>query len=154
MQRILLNKGRKNFLKRNFFLLGTMLLFILLLFLSSCNQKLNEYYNCKWISDDPVIEFVVPTKEEIKEDNKYITGYVINEEETIEIICFWKRNNGIEIYFKDKFDETQEGILFDEWIAIAANPEEYNGNSVKFKVYRDNIFDNKYKNITLKRHDL
>ncbi len=127
---------------------------ISIIILSSCHIDPRDCYNCKWTSDDPIIEFVVPTKEEIKEDNKYITGYVINGEETIEIICFWKRSNGIEMYFKDKFDETQEGILFDEWIAIAANPGEYNGNSVKFNVYRDNIFDNKYKNITLTRHDL
>ena len=147
MQHILLDrKIRKIF--------GALFLFVVFIILSSCHEKLYDYYNCIWKCEEPEIEISVPSKQEISDENKQISGYIMNGEDKIEIICLWKQNNGLDIFFKDMFDENQEGILFDEWIAIATNPKDYNGNKVSFSVWKDNIFDYKYKTITLTRHDL
>ena len=134
-----------------------LLFFIVIIFiiiLSSCQRTLNQYYNCKWTCTDPIIEFTVGTEGDTNTDDHLVEGFVINEDLKIDVICLWTNANALHIFFKEKFSFDDNSINFDEEIAIAANCKKRKGNKVSLEVVIDNIFDNKYKNITLTRHDL
>jgi hypothetical protein len=149
-----LNKEKSNFFPKKWFMPGIILLLFSLIFLSSCNQKLNKYYDCKWTCTDPIIEFTVGSEEETNKDGNLVEGFVINDDLKIDVICLWTHTNALHIFFKDKFSFDDNSINFDEEIAFAANYKKRKGNKVYLEVVIDNIFDNKYKNITLTRHDL
>ncbi len=125
-----------------------------IIILSSCQQKLGQYYNCVWTCEDPIIEFTVPTKKEIKDDDRDIFGIIEKDNEDINITCYWKYSDSLDIFFTDKMEKDGEKVSFDDCIAISTKYKKRKGNKVYLEVVIDNIFDNKYKNITLTRHDL
>lgn len=138
--------------KHKFLFLIYFLFIIFTLF--SCQKSLGDYYNCVWTCEDPIIEFTVPTKKEIKDDDRDILGIIEKDNEDINITCYWKYSDSLDIFFTDKMEKDGEKVSFDDCIAISTKYKKRKGNKVYLEVVIDNIFDNKYKNITLTRHDL
>jgi len=71
--------------KKYKFLFPICFLFIIFT-LFSCQKSLGDYYNCTWTCEDPIIEFTVPTKKEIKEDDRDILGIIEKDNEDIYIV--------------------------------------------------------------------
>ena len=134
-----------------------LLLFILLIFLSTLSSCVDKFkaslcYNCLWTCDNPVIQFTVGSKEEVA-GGEGSSGYLICNDEEISIICHWTHNN-LKIYYKDKYKIEDGAIDYEKCVAISTSYEERKENKIFLKIIIDNVFDNKYKNITLTRHDL
>lgn len=152
MQRILLIKNKEKKSNKLFGIFTIIALFFMICILSSCQQKLRQYYNCKWTCEKPEIEFTVKSKEETKENENLSEGLIATDEIEIEVLCLWTHTNALHIFFKDKY--YNDDLDYVEKIAITANYEKRKSNKVYMNVKIDNVFDNKYKNITLTRHDL
>ncbi len=135
-------------------ILVSIMLFSTLLFYSCVdNFKASQYYNCTWVCDAPIIEFTVESKEEEQEKCGEDVGFIMNDGDKIDVVCKWTNGNAIHCFYKDKYYD-ENCVYFEDKIAFAANYDKRKGNKVYLEVIIDNIFDNKYKNITLTRHDL
>ncbi len=122
--------------------------------ISSCRSidYADKYYNVKWSSSDPILEFNVKSKEEVLNDNGFNEGFLIVNDEKIEIICLWTLSNGLDIYYKDRIDNENLQLSEDD-LALNGSYKMKN-NNVILTINVDNIYNNSYDTITLSMSSL
>ena len=122
--------------------------------ISSCRSidYADKYYNVKWSSSDPILEFNVKSKEEVLNDNGFNEGFLIVNDEKIEIICLWTLSNGLDIYYKDRIDNENPQLSEDD-LVLNGNYQMENGKVI-VTINIDNIYNNSYDTITLSMSSL
>lgn len=122
--------------------------------ISSCRSidYADKYYNVKWSSSDPILEFNVKSKEEVLNDNGFNEGFLIFNDEKIKIICLWTLSNGLDIYYKDKIDNENPQLSEDD-LVLNGNYQMENGKVI-VTINIDNIYNNSYDTITLSMSSL
>lgn len=122
--------------------------------ISSCRSidYADKYYNVKWSSSDPILEFNVKSKEEVLNDNGFNEGFLMVNDEKIEIICLWTLSNGLDIYYKDRIDNENPQLSEDD-LVLNGNYKMEN-RKVIVTINIDNIYNNSYDTITLSMSSL
>lgn len=92
-----------------------------------------------WYSEDPKIEI-------IDDENFCWQGYLIKDDEKIEVNLAWGPNFNYEIYHRDA-SLSEDEISPDE--NLLEGSLSYNGEYVTLKVEVDKVYDHKYKEIIL-----
>ncbi len=92
-----------------------------------------------WYSEDPKIEI-------IKDENHCWQGYLIKDEEKIEVNLAWGPEFSYEIYHRDA-SLPEDEISPDENLLVGSLS--YNGEYVTLKIETDKVYDYKYKEIIL-----
>lgn len=95
------------------------------------------YTNVVWLSNDPVIKITA-------EDSNSPKGYMIINNEKIDIVMLWGESYYFAIVYAD-FD-----IVSNETTLIKGNLD-FDDKSVTLIIEKDNIFNNKYSEIVLSR---
>lgn len=132
------------------------IVFFFVISLTSCRpvDYADKYYNVKWSSDDPKVEFVVLSIEEEMEDNGFNFGYINTGVSIIEIACVWTLTNELDVYYKDKVKmKGEDDALSDDEIAFRGKYT-IKGNKITVKIAYDTIFDYKYETITFVKTNL
>ena len=117
-------------------------------FLSSCrgNNRADRFYNVKWKSEEPIVEFIVKSKEEIMQNEDGVNyGFLYKNGEKIEIGCLWTVSHGIDAFLIDKIAPNHN---FDDGDVAFRGNYKMSNNKLVLEINLDNIFGNKYDTIT------
>lgn len=107
----------------------------------------DKYYNVKWSSTDPILEFTVKSKEDVLSENGFNAGFLMSDGEKIEIICLWTLSNGLDIYYKDRIN-IENPYLSEDDLILNGNYKMKNGDVI-LTINVDNVYNNVYDVITL-----
>jgi len=129
----------------------------MLFYLTSCvaSGYVGDHYNCSWKCEEPIIEFVVKSKDEKHKNMGYNEGFLIVDGSNIDILCGWTQH-GVEIYYKDTFEYEiyeDEILINSDCVMISGNYDTY-GNKIVVKLDIDKVYNFKYDTITFVRTDL
>ena len=103
--------------------------------------------NVVWKSSDPVIDFSVPSHEELLDKDYLVDGTIKVDDEIIEVKCFFaKPARRLIFYYKDIFNDDE--IDYYKKIALQGDYDKVRGNRLVIKITEDNIYNEKYETIT------
>ena len=108
--------------------------------------RADTIYNVKWKSENPKIEFSVPSEEESSKTDYIFEGTLYADGEEVEILCRWRRpSRRLTIFFKDKYKKES---TYEEDIALEGDYRRVRDNKVDITITTDNVYSGKYETIT------
>ena len=114
-----------------------------------CNSAefADDYKNVRWYSNQPEMEFI------IYEPYTSGTGYIIVNEQKIEIYCVWGNSTNLLIYRSYDYNENEEKFEAPPCLSFSYS---INNRVVYLNILSDKLFNGRYNNqiITLYCEDL
>jgi len=117
---------------------------ILSTFVACVDMKPWDYDNVVWYSETPEIEIV-------KTADVYWKGYIVFDEQKIEVELIWGPTGSFRIIDTEYL--TSEGAIPADVITYLSGRVEYDSDSATLVISEDNLFGDKYDKIIMQRQD-